>query len=212
MTLFIDTETTGIPIKRKGKLDNYTNLTSYDNARILQLSFLITDDKLEYIDQFSMIFKTDFEVPISKYHNITDLICKNKGLSYDYIFNKFYEYLKCCTHIIAHNIEFDINIIKSELYRAKLAHIIAEIDKKTSICTITSNLYIYKKYLTLTELYYKCFNCNINTELLHDAYYDTLNLYKCVKYLHKNNKYLSKERIILNYDILPTKKIKIKLK
>ena len=56
----------------------------------------------------------------------------NKGVDFDEALDIFYESSeRSVTHIVAHNIAFDINVIKSELYRRDTMHyIIEEINKK----------------------------------------------------------------------------------
>ena len=83
-----------------------------------------------------IIYADDFTINNSDFHNITDEISKNDGYKFDTIADIFYKELKNCEMIIAHNIGFDINVIKSELYRRKLYHIIIELEKKQLVCSI----------------------------------------------------------------------------
>ena len=141
MALFLDTETTGLPDThnlRWGEYPYYRKLDKYSNARIVQFSMLITDNKYNFIDVKDYIIKReDFDITNEKFHGITNKISDNLGVSFDVVAVEiFYENLKKVSHIIAHNVAFDVGVIKSELYRRNLQYIIDEIDKKTLLCTM----------------------------------------------------------------------------
>ena len=140
MALFIDTETNGLPNMKDmkwGKYPDFYDLDKYNTARIVQLSFIVTDKVFNNIDLQDYIIKREgFNINNSEFHCITDEISDKDGVNFNDAFYAFYESLKKTTHIFAHNIEFDISVIKSELYRRGLYHIIEEIDKKRLICTM----------------------------------------------------------------------------
>ena len=53
MALFLDTETSGLPDTRNlrwGVYPNYKDKDKYSNARIVQFSMLLTDNKYRFID------------------------------------------------------------------------------------------------------------------------------------------------------------------
>ena len=101
----------------------------------------------------------------------------------------FYKELKNCSHIIAHNIGFDINVIKSELFRRNLYHIIIELDKKILICSMKKFKNTIKakfkhntnkiKDPSLKELYKFAFNKEI--ENAHNSKFDVINLHAANK-------------------------------
>ena len=132
MALFIDTETNGLPDMKDmkwGKYPLFYDLVKYDSARIVQLSFIVTDKSFNNIDLQDYIIKREgFSINNSEFHSITDEISDKDGIDFNDAFYAFYESLKKTTHIVAHNIEFDVSVIKSELYRRGLYHIIEEID------------------------------------------------------------------------------------
>ena len=204
MALFLDTETTGLPDThnlRWGEYPYYRKLDKYSNARIVQFSMLITDNKYNFVDVKDYIIKReDFDITNEKFHGITNDISDELGVSFDTVAVEiFYEKLKNVSHIIAHNVAFDVGVIKSELYRRNLQYIIDEIDKKTLLCTMKHmkpilkiiNQYGNYKNPSLNEIYK--FNFNKDVENAHNSLYDVLNLHKVVEHMYKNK--------TLNYDI-----------
>lgn len=194
MALFIDTETNGLPNMkdmRWGKYPDFYDSTKYNTARIVQLSFIVTDKQYNNLDLQDYIIKREgFDINNGEFHSITNEISDRDGVDFNEAFLAFYESLKKTDHIIAHNIEFDISVIKSELYRRNLFHIIEEIDKKKLLCTMRHTKNIIKiinkfgkyKYPSLKELYRYCFNKEI--ENAHNSKYDVINLYDAIKKLY----------------------------
>lgn len=135
MAIFIDTETNGLPNMKDmiwGKYPQFYDLEKYNTARIVQLSFIVTDRSFNNIDLQDYIIKREgFTINNSEFHSITDEISDEKGIDFNEAFYAFYESLKKTNHIIAHNIEFDISVIKSELYRRGLYHIIEKLIKRS---------------------------------------------------------------------------------
>ena len=136
MAMFIDTETSGLPDThnlRWGVYPYYKHLDKYANARIVQFSMLITDNQFNDKEVKDFIIKRDgFDIANEKFHGITNEISDTIGVSFDTVaIDIFYELLKKVSHIIAHNVAFDVGVIKSELYRRGLKYIIEELDKKT---------------------------------------------------------------------------------
>ena len=204
MALFLDTETTGLPDTqnlRWGVYPYYKKLDKYSNARIVQFSMLITDNKYNFKDVKDFIIKREgFEIKNKEFHGITNDISDELGVSFDTVAVEiFYENLKNVSHIIAHNVAFDVGVIKSELYRRNLQYIIDEIDKKTLLCTMKHmkpilkiiNQYGNYKNPSLNEIYK--FNFNKDVENAHNSLYDVYNLHKVVEHMYKNK--------TLNYDI-----------
>lgn len=205
MAMFIDTETIGLPIVKNlnlkwGEYPYYKLLNRYDAARIVQLSYMITDEKFNEKEMHDYIVKKEnFSIDNSQFHGITNEISLKNGIDFDKIFEIFYEKLKTVTHIIAHNINFDINVIKSELFRRDKIHIIEELEKKTLLCTMKHcknilkivNQYGRYKNPSLKEIYQFCFNKDI--ENAHNSKYDVINMHAVIKKMYDDN--------ILEYEI-----------
>lgn len=195
--LIIDVETTGLPIRCKYMMpSDYTDLEKYNSARIVQLSAMLCNDKYETIELYDVIVKLhSIHIQNSNFHGITDEISQLHGMPFENVAQKLRELLlKDTSHIIAHNIDFDIPVIKSELHRYGMLEIIELINNKTLICTmkktkdivnIKSKYGYGNKYPRLSELYTFLFNEPI--ENAHNSKYDVINLHKIIKYLHDNS-------------------------
>jgi DNA polymerase III epsilon subunit-like protein len=204
MALIIDTETSGLPDTRNlrwGVYPDYRDLEKYDGARIVQFSILITDTKFKYEDVKDYIIKREgFEITNENFHGISNEISDTVGVDFNTVaIDIFYELLKKTTHIVAHNVGFDVGVIKSELHRRNLQYIIDELDKKTLLCTMKHmkpilkiiNQYGNYKNPSLNEIYK--YNFKTDVENAHNSLYDVYNLHKVVEHMYKNN--------TLKYDI-----------
>jgi len=190
MALILDTETTGFP-QRLGfdKYYDYKLTDKYNTSRIVQFSYMLCNERMEEIDLTDLIVKADnFTIPNADIHGITNEISSTVGTSFTNIANIFYEDLKKVSHIIAHNMNFDINVIKSELYRYQLHDIIKELESKKLICSMENTKKIVNitnayglKSPNLGELFKKVIGKDIENS--HNSKYDVINLHKVIKTL-----------------------------
>jgi DNA polymerase III epsilon subunit-like protein len=197
MALIIDVETTGLPERRTlkfGETPSYEQLNKYESARMVQLSIMLCNENLEPIEMLDFIIKIDgFTIENSSFHGITNEISLEKGIPFSEVALILSDKLKHVSHIIAHNANFDISILKSELYRLSLNSIIEEINSKQVLCTMKStksivnakNKYNKIKDPSLAELYKFVFNKNI--ENAHNSNYDVINLHNSIKQLYDTN-------------------------
>ena len=77
MALIIDIETTGLPNRKElkfGEYPLYSDNTKYDNCRIVQISYMLCDNKLEKIEMNDYIIKVNFNIPNINFHGITNKI------------------------------------------------------------------------------------------------------------------------------------------
>lgn len=178
--MIIDTETSGLPeFKGYNMFYDYRFLNKYKNARLVQLSWGIYDydDGLISIDDH-IIKPNGFKIDNHTIHGITHENANQNGKNINDIFNIFYQSLKNIDIIICHNVLFDMNILKSELYRIARGDIIDEINKKKFICTLNyANEHLKKKKIIksskLSDIYQFFFNETI--ENAHNSKYDVLN-------------------------------------
>jgi DNA polymerase III epsilon subunit-like protein len=193
--LIVDVETSGLPSSRNA---NYKDLDKYKNARIVQISYMICDAAtLETISIVDNVIKADgFNITNSQFHWVTDEISQEQGIPFEDAANELAGYLPDVTHILAHNADFDINIIKSELFRRpELQHIIEELNKKSVVCTMKSTMAMVKarnkygiKFPSLAELYSHVFKGQ-TLENAHNAKYDVIYLHKAIKQLFQDGKF-----------------------
>jgi DNA polymerase III epsilon subunit-like protein len=196
MALFLDVETTGLPDNKGlpyGKYPLCNLLDKYENARIVQICVMLCNEKFEEIVTKDYIIKADFDIPNSAFHNITNEISQTKGISFPIVMKEITELLKQASHIFAHNSDFDINVLKSELHRAGLDDIIRKIDNRRVICTMNHTRNIVKimnyygiKDPKLSELYK--FATNKELSNAHNAKYDVIHLHEAIKKLYDDNK------------------------
>jgi len=198
MSLIIDVETTGLPIRNGlpyGVNPPYEELNLYNNARIVQISMMLCNEKLEQIELKDFIIKADnFSINNSSFHGITNEISENYGIPFSEIVEVIKLYLPKISRVVAHNLNFDISILYSELYRLNMHSIISDLKSKEMICTMKSTKNIVKatnnygiKDPSLKELYYFVFNKDI--ENAHNSKYDVINLHLSIKNLYDNNKF-----------------------
>ena len=204
MALIIDIETVGFPRflknndksneKSNDKYPPYKNISLYNTARIVQVSMMVCNEKLEQINLHDYIVKANnFKIYNSHIHGITNEMSAQGKLFID-VATTLYDNLKQVSHIIAHNAKFDINVLKSELFRHKLFYIIEEFEKKEILCSMTmtknivnaKNKFNKPKMPSLNDLYKYIFNDNLNNA--HNAKYDVINLHLPIKKLYDDHK------------------------
>lgn len=188
--LFIDSETTGLPLN-----DNlpYTDLKNW--PYLVQVALIIEDDNYGILAKRNIILKPDgYTIPESatKIHGISNEIAVKNGEDRDKVISFLDLALYKSDIIIGHNVSFDLNVIKSEIIRIKgienalfkkKKHIVIDTMKMgRNICKIPNlsfhtRLSLPNKYPKLDELYYKLFNKHFNNQ--HDAMADVQAAYDC---------------------------------
>ena len=114
-----DVETTGL-LPKRGL--NTTMETIKNCPYILQLSFIVYDmSKQEIIRTFNSYVDVDDSIEISpKITEITGIVretCKTQGIPIQDVLTEFYRAYQSCDVIIAHNIDFDKEMIMIEVMR-----------------------------------------------------------------------------------------------
>jgi DNA polymerase III epsilon subunit-like protein len=212
MALIIDVETTGLPKRGNlpfGQLPPYDDLLTYDDARVVQVSMMLCNEQMEEIEFNDFVVKSDgFAINNSTFHGITDEISATRGIPFSKIAEILSYYLKKVSHVIAHNANFDISILKSELYRIQFNSVIDELDKKIIFCTMKQTMNIVKaryktggiKYPSLAELYSYVFETPI--ENAHNSKYDVINLHGIVKNMYDSKKLNFNETVVYGDQII----------
>ena len=188
--LCFDTETTGLIPKPK------PSIVSKDFwPYIVQLAYIYIDsDTLEYkfendyikLNNFSYLSQESVNV-----HNLSKEFLIKNGSDIKIILNKFNDYLKISDVIVAHNLDFDKEILMVEFLRNKINHNFYEYrNKKKEYCTCKKTIdlckiekigqsgNIYFKWPKLVELYQFLFNKSPN-ENLHNALFDVYYTLQC---------------------------------
>lgn len=188
--MFIDIETTGLPL-RKG-FDNYYHPKEkkyYNNSRIVEIGYLICDSNGKIIKKTEKIIKpVNFTIKNSNFHGITNEKANKEGIPINDALNMLCADLESVDTIITHNSLFDKNILLSECYRNNRKKLIDKINSKQIECTMKlgKSLMNSIKSPSLIELYKYLFNEDI--EKKHRALYDAEICKKCYYELKNNNK------------------------
>tara|TARA_B100000401_G_C52647047_1_gene643542 strand:+ start:52 stop:666 length:615 start_codon:yes stop_codon:yes gene_type:complete len=188
-----DTETSGLPTKERGQPYNYKDLKQFDTARLISISWLLLDEENKVVDKKTCFIKPDeFEVsPQSiKIHGLSKEFLLENGMTIHEMFlilNGIFT-KNNVNVIIAHNVLFDINILKSELYRYNYNITLEKIKNIETFCTMfkSQSIMKVKKWPKLSEAYKYFYNEEITNA--HDAEYDTLHCYKVYLKLYENMK------------------------
>lgn len=204
--LIFDTETTGLPIERN-PLIKETKKWPY----IIQFSFILYDiQNSAILDLMNEIICLDDSIQISEksieIHKITKEMSKEKGISIVDSLNRFNEALLNCDMVIAHNLDFDKNLVLVECLRNNIQQkfnfdnrIIPEyctMKNNINLCKIERTNYRgdkYYKYPSLSELYMQLFNIVPNG--LHDSMVDVLLCLRSFVMLRYKHDVLTREPI-----------------
>jgi superfamily I DNA/RNA helicase len=178
MNLYLDTETSGLPARNA----NYKNPSDFDGSRLVSICWMISqgDNLVEqhyYIVKPQGFIISDESIAI---HGITNEYAKDNGDNVNNILEELGKSISKCTNLVAHNMKFDINIIKSELFRIGRLDIINDITKNRHlICTMEKGRLFMKvrKFPKLSELYKFLYNEELTNA--HCALDDTKHCYKC---------------------------------
>jgi DNA polymerase-3 subunit epsilon len=202
LALVFDVETTGLIPKNEPDLEKC--------PYIIQLSFIVYNFDTKKID---ITYNAYINIPknirisqeIERLTGATHAKCVNGVLITDALSALYEQYIRCNT-VIAHNIEFDSNMIRIELsrneryikrYNRELFNLLSigfeKSNNITRYCTMANSVdlcniivsakdkrgipYTYKKYPKLSELHEKLF-ASI-PENLHDSLIDTNVCLKC---------------------------------
>jgi DNA polymerase-3 subunit alpha len=206
--LVFDTETTGLP---KSKLISEYTINLWPH--IIQFSYIVFDtelnDIIEITDNIVKLSEGTFISEDSiKTHGITDKITNKYGIDLEIIFNNFFNNLTNVDLIVGHNVAFDINMIRAELFRLINSKLSEErkikhrnnvdflINYKNTYCTLQNSIELckiealdsygttYFKYPKLAELHKKLFETVPNN--LHDSLNDILITLRCYMKMKHN--------------------------
>jgi len=182
--LYIDIETDGLPIDNSLRWPQYKNF-----PEIIQISWQLDEKPLEdyYVKYLGK--KTEF---FSKH--ITKELLDKEGISHKELINKITLVLTETKVIIAHNCDFDYNVLFAFLYKNKVnmrkyLHI-------KQFCTMENGRFITKfpnfKYPKLGELYKRICGNDLDSEQAHNSKYDVLCLIEIIKKSEILNKAVAK--------------------
>jgi DNA polymerase III alpha subunit (gram-positive type) len=102
----LDTETTGLPTKN-----------DFSKINMIELAYIIVDLELNVVKEKNFLIKGDYNIPefITSLTGITKEITNEKGIELSKVSDEFYNDIKQCEFIMAHNLRFDYGMLKKEL-------------------------------------------------------------------------------------------------
>lgn len=181
MYLIFDCETNGLPNDWKAPANDVDNW-----PRIVQLAWAQYNKDGREISCRADIIKPEgfkLEKEAMEVHGITEEIAK-KGYSLVGALSEFIAMVEQSKILVAHNLRFDRKIVKAELIRSAMSHVIIDKGGIESICTMfSSTAYCAipgpcgNKWPKLKELHQKLFGEGF--EGAHDALVDVRACARC---------------------------------
>jgi len=187
--IILDTETTGLPIKRVAKISDNDNW-----PYIVQMSWLICDIEtatIVNVKDYIVRLPEGMSIPAesTKIHRITTERMRRDGIDIKEVLEIFISDFRSSAFIVAHNLNFDKTIIRVELHRNHCPNIFANkrniefctMEYGTPICKLTRvnrwNGKTQAKSPKLIELYYILFA--EKPKNLHNSLIDVLVCFRC---------------------------------
>lgn len=187
MILVLDTETTGFPTYKNA---HPFYKTYYASARMVELAYVLIDHTTnKIVKEVSFLIKDDDRDSIqnSHIHGITNEMTQQTGVYIDKCLDELYEDLKIVDLIVGHNVQFDMKILLSEIYRqySQRKKLLGLLYLKNTACTMLMGLKYMGvvKYPKLKELYKHLFDEDWDQE--HRALDDVKKCAKCYLQLIK---------------------------
>ena len=186
MYLFFDTETNGLPKNWKAKPQEVDNW-----PRIIQLAFTVVDVNFNEVYSYSELIKPDgWTIPNEKFWIENGYSTESNILNGVMMFEALHALknaINTCTHVFAHNMDFDYNIIAAEMIRYGVR---ADHSPKR-VCTMKSttdfvgakNARGGQKWPKLEELHEKLFGVKFDNA--HDALADVSATVRCARELFR---------------------------
>ncbi|NRB50617.1 MAG: 3'-5' exonuclease [Saprospiraceae bacterium] len=160
MYLFFDVETIGFPKKW-----NRPHTDTFNWPRMVSIAWILYDKDRKEVEKASHIVKPEgFEIPYEseRIHKITTEKAREEGVDLKPVLKAFAEVIDKAEYIVAHNLNFDENVVGAELYRKSIEHRLLSAER---YCTMREGTYFCRlpgrdgrfKWPTLQELHFKLF-------------------------------------------------------
>lgn len=159
--LFVDTETTGLPLRRYAQ---FTEVSVW--PRIVSFAWAIVDSDSGVVSWgYNLVKPTGFVIPVEAtlIHGITTAMAEREGSDLRGVLADFSQRMQELgpVQVTAHNAEFDVPIVAAELYRLGLPTSIARLPRFCTMQTTTALVGIRRgrgyKWPKLCELYQHLF-------------------------------------------------------
>jgi len=203
IALVVDTETTGLPQRPPwGSCTDPVpqDLEMYDGVRIVSIAWIVRDlgSGADLGEGYYVVKPEGFVVPLeaTEVHGITHAYAEEHGKPLGWVLDRLKEDVE--RHgaglLVAHNLAFDIRVIKSELYRADRMDVMKAIKGMQPICTMRRSRVVMRcdKMPKLVELYAHCFP-EREMPHAHNALHDARHCCECLQWMvdqHSSSRYL----------------------
>jgi DNA polymerase III subunit epsilon len=185
MILFFDTETTGYANFKADETDPC-------QPRMVQLACILVDPLEREVAQFSAMIDPEgkYEIPddVALIHGITTKRATEYGLPITIAIAAFNAMCKTASKIVAHNIPFDMAVIRSEIRRAGKPDRTEGLERFCTMRSSTDLCHLPKKgsrsaykWPTLQELHQHCTGTTFDGA--HDALNDVRALVRCYPHI-----------------------------
>jgi len=136
--LFLKIDTTGFPTKAKFGYPPYDSVQDYNDARVVQVNALLCDRAtFKPLDTISLIVRADdFTITNDKFHGISQDRSMHEGVEFGEVAHAVATMLESRPLILAHNAEFDLNILRSEMVRHGLLEALEVVNDTPALCTM----------------------------------------------------------------------------
>ena len=201
MKLFFDIESTGLPIT-KG-YNNYfppEDIDKYEGSRIIEIGVMLTDKEGNIVKVYNSIVKPDnftkLRPVITDITGITDNDILNDGKDIKEVFEELKPIFKEASCMNSYNMNFDKNVLLSELYRIHDREFIKIIHNLEYECTMKlSRQILYIGSYKLEHVYKELFKEDPKQD--HRAFNDAIlckDVYYKLKEVYKENKKKAKSK------------------
>lgn len=197
MKIIFDLETSGLPITQ-GFSNFYppNQLDKYDKSRMIEMSMMKIDNDKKIVSTLTCLIKPHgFFITNTNIHGISHRMAVDNGLSILNVLSQIENFIQNVDCLIAHNIEFDYNVLLSECYRYKATSLINKLLKMDKVCTMKLGFDLIKKeidskfhpFLKAPKLidFHKFLYPDSNVQQLHRAEDDTQLCYECYSKLEE---------------------------
>ncbi len=158
MYIIFDTETTGLPKRYDAPIHDTDNW-----PRAIQLAWQIHDKWGELVEQKNVLIKPEgFDIPYDseQIHGISTALAEAKGIPIADALEQFNLALSKAEFVVGQNVDFDVNIMGAEFYRAGFDTALMDMpvldtctEKTAKLCQIPGGRGGGFKLPTLTELH-----------------------------------------------------------
>lgn len=175
--IVFDTETTNLVLPELVALE--------EQPQIIEFAGIKLDDiTLEEVERIEFLVNPGIDLPdiIKEITHISDDMLKDQPFFAEYYHDLVNFFIGERT-MVAHNLEFDKNMLKFELMR--IGKEFAFPWPATQVCTVAASFPIRNKRMHLSDLHEHCTGHGFKDA--HRAMADTEALVRCVKWLHENS-------------------------